>query len=429
MDTPPRTPDPIEEHRRRIEAWVRTGDMSALWPHVRPDDRRQAHAEIRGATAAVLAGRPAAALPRLTAVDDRRRTALGVAAFMSGMGPLLGWWIEQGELGADHRVRDLFREHLDHGRRRAARLHGELGRIAAAMRAEGIEPVVLKGTHTGAVYFPEPGTRPATDLDLLVRPDERDRASAALRKAGFVEARRTRYADRSEWQPAGAPQPVRSLELDHALNPLTVDLHTRLERWYFRGLRASLDARAPAGAVEGPPGLGEGPDVRVLAQPELTAFLALHAGHDPTRLRLVHLVELVLVLRRDVAEGRLDPGALAALLERTGTARFAHPALALTEELAPGTVEPALLASTAQGATRRTLRVLADLRAADLAPLPRPSLDAKVMWARGPREWLLNLSELVVPSDDGRTVGLARLQWRRLRALLTGRARWRAGGA
>jgi hypothetical protein len=143
----------------------------------------------------------------------------------------------------------------------------------------------------------------------------------------------------------------------------------------------------------------------------------------------VHLVELVLVLRRDVAEGRLDPGALAALLERTGTARFAHPALALTDELAPGTVDPALLASTARNATRRTLRVLADLRAADLAPLLRPSLDAKVMWARGPREWLLNLSELVVPSDDGRSVGLGRLQWRRLRALLTGRARWRAGGA
>jgi hypothetical protein len=50
------------------------------------------------------------------------------------------------------------------------------------------------------------------------------------------------------------------------------------------------------------------------------------------------------------------------------------------------------------------------------------------MWARGPREVLLNLTEVVLPSDDGLRVGLGRLQWRRLAALASGGAGWRADG-
>jgi hypothetical protein len=171
----------------------------------------------------------------------------------------------------------------------------------------------------------------------------------------------------------------------------------------------------------------DGRPARVLAEPYLTAFLALHASHDPTRMQLVRLVELALVLRADARASRLDPGELAALLRSTDTLRFVHPALELVDELAPGTVERGLLEQARGRATARTLRVVDELRAAGMAPPARPTLDAKLMWARGPRELLLNLSELVLPSDDGLPVGLLRLQWRRLAALASGRAGWRAG--
>ena len=39
--------------------------------------------------------------------------------------------------------------------------------VASLNRAR-LRPVVLKGLHTGAVYFPEPGARTAADIDLAV---------------------------------------------------------------------------------------------------------------------------------------------------------------------------------------------------------------------------------------------------------------------
>ncbi|HZD04227.1 MAG TPA: nucleotidyltransferase family protein [Longimicrobiales bacterium] len=429
-------PDAGARNRRRLEAWRRSGDLRDLWPDVSAGALREAHREIRNATGTVLAagfgGGPEGVGPggpgplplaEVAGGGDGGR-ALGVAAFTSGMGPLLGRWIEEGTVDASGEVRGLFARHLDHGRRRSALLRGELVRIVGAMRSRGVDPVVLKGLHTGAAFFPEPGTRPAADIDLLVHPGERPRAAEALAAAGFTEGRRTSFARRSEWVPAGASRPVRSLELDHADNPWSVDLHTGLERWYFRGLRRDLGGPSSGSsdrfAVEGASLWG-------LGQPRLTAFLALHASYELVKVQLVRLVELVLVVRRDMERRRLRWDDFAALVDRTGTGRFVQPALALAEEVAPGTVDGGLLQELGRGATERTRRVLDAVRAADLAPLLRRSMDAKLMWARGPRELLLNLSELILPSDDGLPVGLGRLQWSRLVALARGAAGWRAG--
>ena len=56
------------------------------------------------------------------------------------------------------------------------------------------------------------------------------------------------------------------------------------------------------------------------------------------------------------------------------------------------------------------------------------SLDDKLMWASGPRELLLSVSELVTPSDDGMPVGLPRLYWRRLLTLVRGLRRSHGDG-
>jgi hypothetical protein len=443
--TPERSSDPGGSIPRRIEAWRRTGDLGRLWPDVTAVELLTAHARVLAATQAVLAATPdgprttvtgaaadttPATVASLPAHGEREARALGIAAFVSGMGPLLAWWVGDGSLAASAEARAVLTPHLDHGRRRSTLLREQLVRLVRAMRGEGIDPVVLKGLHTGAAVFPHPSTRPAADIDLLVRPHERAGAVAALQGAGFTEARRTRFARRSEWTPPGPAHAVRSLELEHADDPWTVDLHTSLERWYFRGLRRGL-GDGPFTRTRGMAIGGE--TVRCLGQPDLTAFLALHASYELVKVRLVRVVELVLVIRPDRADpdggaaDALDWSRLQALLARTGTARFVHPALSLAERLAPGTVPPDLLARTGHDMTRRATRVLAAVLEADMGPLMHPSLDAKLMWARGPREWLLNLSELLVPSDRGLPVGWARLQWRRIASLVRGDAAWRAG--
>ena len=410
-------------NRRLIEEWHRTGNVDVLWPDVPAAERRAAQAQVRAVAQAVL--RSSVTRPSLVAPDEDQARALGVAGYTSGMGPLIGWWIQQGLVAAPPRVKDVFARHLDHGRRRREVLGDALARIVQAMRAEGIEPVVMKGLHTGAVYFPDPGTRPAADIDLLVRPADRGQAVEALRKAGFVEIQRTRYAARSEWRPIDRPHGVHSLELDHVDNPWSVDLHTALERWYFRGLRRGLGDEPFDHATRVSV---SGTTVRVLAQPYVTAFLALHASHDLAQMQLVRLVELVLIIRADLLRRALDWAAFASLIREAGIERFVQPALVLAEALAPGTVERGLLERLARLATPRMHRVLARVLEADMGALRYRSLDDKLMWASGPRELLLSVSELVAPSDDGMPVGLVRLYWRRLLTFARGLPRTRGDG-
>jgi hypothetical protein len=411
----------VSELDRRIRQWHRTGDIAELWPDFSGAELHAGHAAVCGVTRAMLRN-PRAAVS-LEGTSERETAALGIAAFASGMGPLLGWWIERGLVTASAAARQILAVHLDHGRRRITAIRRALTKILGELRSEGVEPVLLKGLHTGSVYFPEPGTRPAGDIDILVRPAERDAAAAALSRAGWREVRRTVYGARSEWTPANREQTVQSLEFDHADNPWGVDLHTALERWYFRGVRAGfgdLAFRYTASiTIDGEP-------VRVLSGPMLPAFLALHASLDLVRMRLVRLVELVLVLRQGAGNGTLDWNALLALLDHTETLRFVIPALALAERLCPATVDERLVALGQGLLTGRMRRVMAAVEAAAMAPLTYRSLDDRLMWARGPRELLLNLSELVWPTDDGLSINLGRLQWRRWAQWWRGRAGVRA---
>src|SRR5207247_4628839 len=141
---------------------VCSSDLRDLWPEVSASVFQAAQQEMVRVTAAVLAGAPSPVRLELPRGADTR--ALGVAASAAGMGPLLGFWCETGRIDAQQSVRDLLAQHLDHGRRRAARLRLELERILVPFAERGIEVLVLKGTDTAYRYFPEPEPRPSADL-------------------------------------------------------------------------------------------------------------------------------------------------------------------------------------------------------------------------------------------------------------------------
>lgn len=404
--------------QNRVTEWQRTHDLRSLWPDLDSAYVQRAHTQLRRIAETLLRSDTATATLESNGGEELR--ALGLAGFLSGTGPLLGWWSERGRLSASAPARELLALHLDHGRRRAATLQAELFRLLGVLRDADIHPVLLKGMHTGPIYFPEPGTRPAADLDLLIRPEERGRTAAALARAGLVERRRTRFAARSEWIRPDAPRAVRSLDIDHADGPWSLDLHVSLDRWYFRGVRRGVGPDATSMADIG------GSAVRVLRQPQLLAHLAMHASQELVKVRLVRLVELALVAHRDTMAGTLDWSALLELLRRGDAERFAYPALALAQELAPDAIPDAVVRELGRGATDRLERVVAAVRAADFAPLTTRSLDAKLMWARGPRELLLNASEILLPSDDGLPLRGGALQAQRLRAIWAGRARLKA---
>jgi hypothetical protein len=389
---------------------------------VSPESLKAARTRIAELTHTVLNG--ATTPPKLEATRGGEVTATGIAAFASGMGPLLGHWIERGTITADPELEALLARHLDHGRRRAVNLHTQLHRLLQALNERRIIPTVLKGLHTSQCYFPEPGTRPCADIDLLVPPDQSHEAQGALRATG-LDKLQSPAPGQTEWGLAGGSRSPQSLELDHASNPWAVDLHTSVDIRYLWGLWARFGNR-PYTMTR--PWKVDGCRGSVFTQPLLAAHLAVHAAFNFHQLRLIRLVELVLVLRHDTGNGTLTWDALAGLLADTKTARFAYPALELCERLAPGTVDPDFRDEMMSASTRRTQRMVEQQHVSGADAFIRKSLDNKFMWAKGPKELALNTVDFLWPAAGPRSLGPRLAMYRRrVHMLLRGLFSLRAG--
>lgn len=412
---PSATPNEIEA---RLRAYRATANPDVLWPECDRSARQRALARIVQATREVLRGNPAQ-----LACAAGEATAFGIAAFTSGMGPLLALWGARGALRTDAAAATLLDDHLAHARKRAARLERALLDIARRCEASAVPVACLKGAHTGWVYFPEPAARAGADLDLLVRPDDRDALAAILRELGYTPTEHQRHPERVVWMAPDASRRPVSLVINHADNPWSLDVHISLERFYFRGLRCAL----PWDTASWQPFTTAGCPISGLGQPLLFVYLALNASSNLHQLQLIRLVELVLVSRRDTADGGLSWAEVERLCTRAQAWRFVYPALALAADLAPDAVPPELVERARRAASPRARRTVAAIANSGAYELPRRSIEEKLIWARGTREMLLNLSELLWPSLD-REPGMGRgaLLVRRLRMLSAREAVWRS---
>ncbi len=61
----------------------------------------------------------------------------------------------------------------------------ELQRVLPALAAQGVQPLLLKGTPLAYTHYPTPALRPRADVDLLIPPDHFERAAAALEALGY----------------------------------------------------------------------------------------------------------------------------------------------------------------------------------------------------------------------------------------------------
>ena len=393
----------------RLARYAVTRDARDLWPDVSASAFGAAQREMVRVTAAVLADASSPVRLELSPETDTR--ALGVAASAAGMGPLLGFWCATGRIDAPQSVVDLLATHLDHGRRRAARLRHELERILVPFAERGIEVLVLKGTDTAYRFFPEPGTRPSSDLDLLVAPHDVAAARSVLVNLGFAEEAGHGDRYRSTWS-LPSVDGVRSLELAHADNPWSVDLHVSLDREMFPDRPMTFGTPTPE------PRDGEvwhefSRPVRVLREPLLLAYLAAHTSSHFYAITLVRLVELVLVARCDFRKDNWP--AFEDLVRRTGTGRFVFPALYFAERLAPGTMDVRVLEEVAAAAPRwlrRKVRATTPASAQRLYPYP---FGERFLWATSLKEVLVELAWPHVGDRRASPRGFLALQWERIR--------------
>ncbi|HEY6209442.1 MAG TPA: nucleotidyltransferase family protein [Gemmatimonadales bacterium] len=395
----------------RLARYAMTKDARDLWPEVSSSAFRAAQKEIARVTAAALAGAWGPIELRLPPATDAR--VLGIAASAAGMGPLLGLWCETERIATEPPVAALLATHLDHGRRRASRMRHELERLLVPLADRDIEVVVLKGTHTGHRYFPEPGSRPSTDIDLLVSPEQEPAARGVLGDLGFAQVSPGELQG-TVWTPSGDGA-VRSLELAHAENPWSVDLHLSLDRRLFASLTTGLGTPSPS---EGEVWNEFARPVRVLPQPLLLAYLALHASGHFYSITLIRLVEIVLVARRDFGQRSELWDAFDALVRRTGTGRFVFPALDLAERLAPGSIDPGVLERVAGAAPRLLRRMVRDTTPAWAQRLHPYPTGERLVWVGSPREVMAALADTAWPRLDGKLLSPHKalgVHWYRIR--------------
>jgi hypothetical protein len=398
--------------------WARKqGHPGYLWPELPLHAWRACLFEIERAVAKVLAGERGV---RLEAPESAGARGLGIAAFTSGTGPLLGHWLQRGYLTAAEDIRQLLSSHYAHSRARANRLDDELRRALAVLGNAGIDVTVIKGAYTAHRYFADPGDRPIADVDIVVDPGRGAAASAALEKAGYLPTIKQRHPFKCDWVPPGAPTQLRSLELTHQENPYAIELHESLDR-VFDGVRTIRlgDVRAHS---EPWPALGS--NARRLRQPVLFALLALHASEELHLLQLIRVIELVEVMRRDFrAAGNWTE--LIALLEQTDACRFVYPAIELSERLAPGTVDPDFRRRIAQHAHPRLVRLVDRTSPATAQRVDRLSLEERMLWADGPIETIRRLAYLAWPVRARNSRRPLRSVYRdRFYRLLRGRLGW-----
>lgn len=402
--------------RRRLDWAVRQGHPGYVWPDLPFHVWRACLYEIERVTAKVLTG---SAAPRLELPEGASARALGIAAFTSGMGPLLGYWIEQEQLQSSGELNRLLELHLRHGRLRAQRMARELASFVALMAHEQVPVAVIKGAHTALTFFPDAGTRPAADVDVVVPPAAWPRVSAALMAAGYRSTVRHPGADKCDWSSPGSADLLHSLELNHVDNPLTVEVHASLDR-VFDGVRT-----VRLGELKDCTEPWRGDAVRALHRHENLAYLALHASQELHQLQLLRVVELILVMRRDFG-ARADWADLRILLQRLDALRFVYPAFELAERLVPNTVPADFMAALAAAAHPRLLRVVESLRPATAQRIDRLTLEDRLMWADGWWETAGRLAYLVWPTRARHSRRALPLVYReRLYRLLRGRFRLR----
>ena len=406
------------ELAERLARHARTQDPGDLWPGLTEAARVAAAREIERVAREVLAGAQTQTLDPASAHDAY---ALAIAGHTTGMGPLLARWMEDGRVAAREDVRVRLARQLAHARRRAARIERQLLPVLDAMRAHDVIPVALKGLHTGHTYFEEPGVRRMSDVDLLVGVEQRPSAESALRDAGFRVLGTPHWSHKQEWIGPGVEEGVFSVEVSDERSSWVVELHTSLDRTFHAGATARLDPLRAATV----PFPFAGRMLRAQAPHALLLTLACHCSQELGSSRLLRLVEIIRVVRTETEHGRFAWSELLDALRLTGAARFTWPAFALAERLAPGTVDPRVLALGREQSTLAARHTVPRLTPAGGA-LDELGLLRQVMWTRGPVAVLHRVLRFAWPWRYGDPVDVVPA-WRvRLRQLRAGRLSFRA---
>lgn len=156
----------------------------------------------------------------------------------------------------------------------------QLHEIASLLSDVDIAAVALKGAALIETTYPEAGLRPMTDLDLLVFPEELERAASALAAAGY-RPHPDLSADQLDAYARGGHH--HRAPVSHPSRRLGVELHDRLAYWIDEAVTGPLIENAGASRL--------GPYLLLDAN-DLVTHLAVHFACDRREVRGAALGQL-----------------------------------------------------------------------------------------------------------------------------------------
>ena len=151
-----------------------------------------------------------------------------------------------------------------------------------ALAADGIPSIVLKGLAYEPLFYPGAGTRPTSDVDLLVPNEARRGAFRVLDRLGFEPRAAAPGFDDADYHEVAWTRPGVEVDLHLALAPFA---------------RCAIDYRSGVGRGDSAR-LGE-TDTHALRADHAAVFHALHMAIDHFGVPAIYLVDLVRLLRRE----------------------------------------------------------------------------------------------------------------------------------
>lgn len=266
---------------------------------------------------------------------------------------------------------------------REQRTLGLLHALDAALRAADSSAVMLKGASLLGRGLYAPGSRPMSDIDVLVDADAADRVAAAIGACGFVE----KHSMRRHRVFYLAGETATHAMTEHIANPFKVEMHTRISEPLPASVVDITSALHPPRAS----GLVDYPTTGALA-----LHLVIHAaGNMRARaLRFIQLCDLArLAPRMSEADWQL------VLRDASGTPRWwIAPPLLLTARYFAGAIPAAVLDAARASCPRRLRRAIDRNELYDFSwsRIDIPALPGSE-WARTPLEWLRLARSRVLP--------------------------------
>jgi hypothetical protein len=203
----------------------------------------------------------------------------------------------------------------------------ELRHLIQVFREQRIDLIVLKGAVLSAIAYPDTCLRSMTDIDLLVRPEDAERALRLTEAAGFRCPERYRHLQHhrvaSQSRPEGAEE---SIPLQKAGTRAFVEVHTQLESAEPRYPMATQELWSRAEEFD-----WSGLPCKTLERHEFLLHLIMHlAEHHLFEhgLRALLDVHLWIELQRE----RLDWNWLTQEAARRGCAQWVHLSLRMVRD-------------------------------------------------------------------------------------------------